>query len=206
MSESKEEENPDDPLVPSKRNLPPQSISESPPPKKIRSECDPPYPPSPLLAENHENTQDQTNIDPKNNSNKNKEEEIEDGDDDDDEESEEEEEDDEEEETEASNGKGKGVIREEDYKGKGKSKIVEESSSDSDSDSDFDGSGGGEGDNDSDFSDDPLAEVDLDNILPSRTRRKAAQPGAYLTNDMDDDDDDNDEDCMWGKQVGLDSN
>ncbi|CAN7040530.1 unnamed protein product, partial [Brassica oleracea var. botrytis] len=32
-------------------------------------------------------------------------------------------------------------------------------------------------------SDDPLAEVDLDNILPSRTRRRSIQPGVYISND-----------------------
>lgn len=32
-------------------------------------------------------------------------------------------------------------------------------------------------------SDDPLAEVDLDNILPSRTRKRSIQPGVYISND-----------------------
>lgn len=86
-------------------------------------------------------------------------------------------------------------------KGKGKM-VIEEEEEDSDSDSDSDDDGlaggvvGGEGD-DSDFCDDPLAEVDLENILPSRTRRRAPQmPGAYLVNDQDaeEDEDDDDED------------
>jgi len=84
---------------------------------------------------------------------------------------------------------------------KGKGKMVveeEEESSDSDSDSDeSDGviDGAGEDGDDSDFCDDPLAEVDLENILPSRTRRRAPQqPGAYLVNDQDGDDEDDDHD------------
>ncbi|KAF5736825.1 transcription initiation factor TFIID subunit 11 [Tripterygium wilfordii] len=81
--------------------------------------------------------------------------------------------------------KGKGIMK--DDKGKGKAIAVEDSSDDEDS-----GDGGSES-GDSDLSDDPLAEVDLDNILPSRTRRKAVQPGAYIANDRGADDDDSDD-------------
>lgn len=77
--------------------------------------------------------------------------------------------------------KGKGILRE-DKKGKGK--LIQES--DDDDSSDDDGGGGGESDgNSSDLSEDPLAEVDLDNILPSRTRRRstAFHPGVCLSKD-----------------------
>lgn len=83
-------------------------------------------------------------------------------------EGEEEEEDDheEEEEEEEVDRKGKGISRED----KGKGKLIEvEESDDSDDDDDEDDEDGDEYD-ESDLSDDPLAEVDLDNILPSRTR------------------------------------
>ncbi|XP_047317962.1 coiled-coil domain-containing protein 1 [Impatiens glandulifera] len=62
---------------------------------------------------------------------------------------------------------------------KGKGKLIEESESSSDSDS------GGDAEydsDDSDLSDDPLAEVDLDNILPSRTRRNVPQRGIQIGN------------------------
>ncbi|PPD83222.1 hypothetical protein GOBAR_DD19862 [Gossypium barbadense] len=36
----------------------------------------------------------------------------------------------------------------------------------------------------SDLSDDPLAEVDLDNILPSRTRRRSVHPGLHIAKDV----------------------
>ncbi|XP_077229399.1 uncharacterized protein LOC143862274 [Tasmannia lanceolata] len=125
-----------------------------------------------------------------------------------------EEEDDEEEEEEEGEGegmetngkvdKGKGIMKEEDNKGKGKLKVedkkgkgksmVEESSSEEDDEGNV-----GVDEDESDFSDDPLAEIDLDNILPVRTRRRAVQPGAYLVNDLvdndNDDDDDEDEDA-----------
>ncbi|OVA09643.1 hypothetical protein BVC80_9101g176 [Macleaya cordata] len=85
--------------------------------------------------------------------------------------------------------KGKGIMRED--KGKGKLMVEEEGINDDDS-SDYvvDCS-----DEDSDLSNDPLAEVDLDNILPSRTRRLVTQPGAYLVNDMDNDEDSDDSDA-----------
>ncbi|XP_010476262.1 PREDICTED: uncharacterized protein DDB_G0283697-like [Camelina sativa] len=89
--------------------------------------------------------------------------------------------------------KGKGISRED----KGKGKLIEvDSSDDEEDDSDDDDEGFGE-DDESDFSDDPLAEVDLDNILPSRTRRRSSQPGVYISNDVstrgDDDDDSSDD-------------
>ncbi|KAG2319950.1 hypothetical protein Bca52824_013163 [Brassica carinata] len=88
--------------------------------------------------------------------------------------------------------KGKGISRED--KGKGKLIEVEESSDDSDDEDDEDGDEYDE----SDLSDDPLAEVDLDNILPSRTRRRSIQPGVYISNDRggvnEDDDDDSSDD------------
>ncbi|XVE67627.1 hypothetical protein DITRI_Ditri09bG0003000 [Diplodiscus trichospermus] len=67
--------------------------------------------------------------------------------------------------------KGKGVL------------IEEEKDSDDDDDSDDSSDGGNESDGESDLSDDPLAEVDLDNILPSRTRRRVVQPGVYIAKD-----------------------
>ncbi|MED6171200.1 hypothetical protein PIB30_038532 [Stylosanthes scabra] len=121
------------------------------------------------------------------------EEEEEDDDDDDDEDDE----DDEEEEDNADaevDRKGKGVLR--DDKGKGKL-IVEEEDDDDDSDDDSDVDG--VSDDESDFSDDPLAEVDLNNILPSRTRRRTFQPGLHIpskpVNFAADDDDDDDSDA-----------
>lgn len=92
--------------------------------------------------------------------------------------------------------KGKGIMRDD----KGKGILIEEDEDDEDDDSDDDSSDGGSEfeDGDSDLSDDPLAEVDLDNILPSRTRRRQVQPGVYIRNDNgnnnneDDDSDDSD--------------
>ncbi|KAG2297775.1 hypothetical protein Bca4012_008965 [Brassica carinata] len=76
--------------------------------------------------------------------------------------------------------KGKGISRED----KGKGKLIEvDESDDSDDDDDDDDEDGDEYDDESDLSDDPLAEVDLDNILPSRTRRRSIQPGVYISND-----------------------
>jgi len=68
--------------------------------------------------------------------------------------------------------------------------IAEEEDDDEDDDSEngSDVSGG-----ESDLSDDPLAEVDLDNILPSRTRRRTVQPGVYIANDLRNNDDDSDD-------------
>lgn len=90
--------------------------------------------------------------------------------------------------------KGKGISRED----KGKGKLIEvDESDDSDDDDDDDDEDGDEYD-ESDLSDDPLAEVDLDNILPSRTRRRSIQPGVYISNDRsgnhEDDDDDSSDD------------
>lgn len=67
--------------------------------------------------------------------------------------------------------KGKGIMK--DVKGKGK--LIEESDDSSNV--------GSESDGDSDLSDDPLAEVDLDNILPSRTRRRVVCPGLNISSD-----------------------
>lgn len=66
--------------------------------------------------------------------------------------------------------KGKGIMKDE----KGKGKLVEESEDSSDYAS--------ESNSDSDLSDDPLTEVDLDNILPTRTRRRTIQPGLKILN------------------------
>ncbi|XP_057807792.1 uncharacterized protein LOC131022356 [Salvia miltiorrhiza] len=85
--------------------------------------------------------------------------------------------------------KGKGIMV--DRKGKGK--MIEDSDNE-DSDGHVDDDDDSSDDSDSDFSDgldesdledDPLAEVDLDNILPSRTRRSRAQPGVRISNDHD---------------------
>ncbi|XP_015893865.2 uncharacterized protein LOC107427966 [Ziziphus jujuba] len=96
--------------------------------------------------------------------------------------------------------KGKGVMRDEKGKGKLIAEEEEEEDEDDDEDSDDDSSDGGSEfeDGDSDLSDDPLAEVDLDNILPSRTRRKQVQSGVYISSDVvgndngEDDSDDSD--------------
>ncbi|MFS8011573.1 hypothetical protein Hanom_Chr14g01310691 [Helianthus anomalus] len=74
--------------------------------------------------------------------------------------------------------KGKGIMKDD----KGKGKMIEESEEEDDDDSDDeDGGGASESDGDDDFSDDPLAEVDLDNILPSRTRRRTASRGVQIS-------------------------
>lgn len=83
--------------------------------------------------------------------------------------------------------KGKGILREDN---KGKGKLIQESDDDDSSDDDDDSHGGGggvesDGNSSSDLSEDPLAEVDLDNILPSRTRRRGTSfhPGLCLSKD-----------------------
>ncbi|KAK4757128.1 hypothetical protein SAY87_007255 [Trapa incisa] len=77
--------------------------------------------------------------------------------------------------------KGKGILK--DNKGKGKL-ILDDEDSDVDETDDKDSSDS-DGDvrsgSDSDWSDDPLAEVDLDNILPSRTRRRRSQSGIFIS-------------------------
>ncbi|XP_027080564.1 uncharacterized protein [Coffea arabica] len=78
--------------------------------------------------------------------------------------------------------KGKGIMRDD----KGKGKLVEVSRDSSDS--------GSESDAESDLSDDPLAEIDLDNILPSRTRRRVVQPGVHISNDQGAKEDEDDSD------------
>jgi hypothetical protein len=50
----------------------------------------------------------------------------------------------------------------------------------------------GADDDDSDLSEDPLDEVNPDNILPSRTRRRTAQPVQYEFGSGDEDEDDSD--------------
>ncbi|KAJ0988756.1 hypothetical protein J5N97_007112 [Dioscorea zingiberensis] len=92
--------------------------------------------------------------------------------------------------------KGKGVITAVN-KGKGIMVVEDEEDDSDDEDSSSDESSGGVGvgnEDGSDFDDDPLAEVDLDNILPSRTRRRAPPaPGAYLVVDQDEDEDDDED-------------
>ncbi|KAL6135962.1 hypothetical protein ACLB2K_068187 [Fragaria x ananassa] len=106
----------------------------------------------------------------------------------------------EEEDGEESNGKseadrkGKGIMRDD----KGKGILIEEDDEDEDSSDDSSSSSSEFEDGDSDLSDDPLAEVDLDNILPSRTRRRQLQPGFYIRSDNNgnnnnDDSDDSDD-------------
>ncbi|KAF8086379.1 hypothetical protein N665_0628s0029 [Sinapis alba] len=101
---------------------------------------------------------------------------------------------DEEEDEEEIDRKGKGISRED----KGKGKLIQLDESDDSDDDDDDDDDDDEYD-ESDLSDDPLAEVDLDNILPSRTRRRSIQPGVYISNDRvsnneNDDDDDSSDD------------
>lgn len=79
--------------------------------------------------------------------------------------------------------KGKGIMTDE----KGKGKLIEE---DDDDDEDSGDDGSDFDSEESDLSDDPLAEVDLDNILPSRTRRRTVHPGVYFASDLGNDDDD----------------
>lgn len=88
--------------------------------------------------------------------------------------------------------KGKGIMTAD----KGKGKLIEEDDeNDDDSGGDDDSSDGGVvSDGDSDLSDDPLAEVDLNNILPSRTRRRTIHPGEFIANDVGNDDEDDDSD------------
>lgn len=68
--------------------------------------------------------------------------------------------------------KGKGILKDD----KGKGKLIEESEDSGDS-------GTGSSDGESDLSDDPLTEVDLNNILPSRTRSCAVKPRASISID-----------------------
>ncbi|KAL6325598.1 hypothetical protein AAG906_023443 [Vitis piasezkii] len=82
--------------------------------------------------------------------------------------------------------KGKGILVED----KGKGKLIEEEEEEDDS-----SDGAAQSDDDSDLSEDPLAEVDLDNILPTRTRRRVVQPGVYLANDLPEEEDSDDSDA-----------
>lgn len=85
----------------------------------------------------------------------------------------------------AKKGKSVAVAPPENSKGKGKKKT----------DSDDSDAVNGAEDDDSDLSEDPLDEVNPDNILPSRTRRRTAQPVNYDfgSGDLDEDDDSDDE-------------
>ncbi|KAL4377794.1 hypothetical protein GQ457_02G012640 [Hibiscus cannabinus] len=70
---------------------------------------------------------------------------------------------------------------------KGKGILIEEEndSDDEEEDDDDDSSdGGSESEGESDLSDDPLAEVDLDNILPLRTRRRVVRPGVHIAKEV----------------------
>ncbi|MBA0675600.1 hypothetical protein Goari_017136 [Gossypium aridum] len=69
---------------------------------------------------------------------------------------------------------------------KGKGILIEEENDSDDEDDDEDDSSDGENESEgeSDLSDDPLAEVDLDNILPSRTRRRSVHPGLHIAKDV----------------------
>ncbi|EOY02912.1 hypothetical protein QUC31_017929 [Theobroma cacao] len=79
---------------------------------------------------------------------------------------------------------------------KGKGILIEDAkdSDDDDDDDDDSSDGGDESEGESDLSDDPLAEVDLDNILPSRTRRRVVQPGVYIAKDVGNNDESDDSD------------
>ncbi|KAG6789915.1 hypothetical protein POTOM_006048 [Populus tomentosa] len=69
---------------------------------------------------------------------------------------------------------------------KGKGIMIEEGDDDDDDGSELEGGD----DSEEAEEDDPLAEVDLDNILPSRTRRKVVHPGVYISAAAAADDDD----------------
>jgi hypothetical protein len=73
-----------------------------------------------------------------------------------------------------------------DVKGKGKLKVDDEEDDDSNNGSNV---SGGE----SNLSNDPLAEVDLDNILSSMTWRQTVQLGVYIANDLANNDNDSDD-------------
>ncbi|KAE8710065.1 Long chain base2 isoform 1 [Hibiscus syriacus] len=62
---------------------------------------------------------------------------------------------------------------------KGKGVLIEE-----EIDSDDDDSSDGGNESEGDLSDDPLAEVDLDNILPSRTRRRVVRSGVRISKEV----------------------
>ncbi|KAI3442418.1 V-type proton ATPase subunit C [Psidium guajava] len=110
---------------------------------------------------------------------------------DDDYEEDDEEDDDDEDEQDAGDAGGEVYAKgKEDDKGKGKMIVEEEEEDSGDSSSDDCGSVGVPSESDSDLSDDPLAEVDLDNILPSRTRRQTSRPGVFIAGDRKDGGDD----------------
>ncbi|KAK1440967.1 hypothetical protein QVD17_06802 [Tagetes erecta] len=85
--------------------------------------------------------------------------------------------------------KGKGIMKDD----KGKGKMIEEEDDDDSSDDDESDSDG-DLDDDDDLSDDPLTEVDLDNILPSRTRRRTAASGVRISGDENNNNNNNNDD------------
>ena len=107
----------------------------------------------------------------------------------------------------ADKGKGKMVVEDEDEEEEEGGGSDEDSSDDDDDDDEEGGGGGGGGggdDSDDGFCDDPLAEGDLNNILPSRPRRRAPpQPGACLVPPEEAAEDDDDEDADVDVDVDM---
>jgi len=108
---------------------------------------------------------------------------------------------DDDEEEQEDNRKGKGIMRDD----KGKGKMIVEEEDDDDDDSDEDSASDDDG---SDFSNDSLTEVDLNNILPSRTRGRTVSSGVHIAGDsgnaaaavaagIDDEDSDSDDSDAW---------
>ncbi|PIN16882.1 hypothetical protein CDL12_10457 [Handroanthus impetiginosus] len=92
------------------------------------------------------------------------------------------------EETENVDRKGKGILLDDKGKGKMLADSEDDDSEELDDDDDDDSSDDSDCDlpdglDESDMEDDPLAEVDLDNILPSRTRQRRVQPGVRISSD-----------------------
>ncbi|KAK9061644.1 hypothetical protein SSX86_018826 [Deinandra increscens subsp. villosa] len=167
-------------VLPPKRKQTPQTLGDEESTKKLRPDNEPPAAVE-EKALNNENVEKGEIEDEEEEEDYEGEDEV-DSDDEDDVDGDEDEDEDE---VEHSNGggeidrKGKGIMKDD----KGKGKMIEESEDDDDDSSDDEDGGGGESDGDDDFSDDPLAEVDLDNILPSRTRRGAAPKGVRISGD-----------------------
>ncbi|XP_050938802.1 uncharacterized protein LOC127148650 [Cucumis melo] len=82
----------------------------------------------------------------------------------------------------AANRKGEGIMKDD----KGNRKLIEEDDDDNEDSSD---DGSDLDSEESNLSDDPLAEIDLDNILPLRTRRRTVHPRVYFATDLANDDD-----------------
>ncbi|KAL5797261.1 hypothetical protein ACOSQ2_002081 [Xanthoceras sorbifolium] len=173
MAETKD---PEEPTLPSKRKPDPSCEDDEGHPNKTQKLQNPN---NTQLAENKTQNPDKEDVDldaqEDNNNDAAAADDSDDGDDDDDVDS---------------NGEATEVDR------KGKGILIEEGDDESDDDDDS-SDGDSLSDGGSDLSDDPLAEVDLDNILPSRTRRKVIQPGEYIANDLggDDDDGSDSDDC-----------